>query len=51
MVYSAIDTDIETDIGIDIEISKSTTPAQFLQHRLLFNNCRNLKMANKGRNM
>ena len=42
----------QSDQGIDIEISKSTTPHNFYSiYRLLFNNCRNLKMANKGRNM
>ena len=41
-----------SDQGIDIEISKSTTPHDFYSiYRLLLKNCRNLKMANKGRNM
>jgi len=34
---------------VDLEISISTTPHSFYSvYRLIFSNCRNLKMANKG---
>ena len=51
-MYIYIYIDISIDISIDIEISKSTTPHNFYSiYRLLLKNCRNVKMANKGRNM